>query len=150
VFITFESWTRLQTAAAGSAMLLTSRDAGSHERRRRLDACLLDRGFAPGGGSTVRHRSQYVRAYFVTSVSMIWFAIFSAWLALAGFFVALCRATGASSVVRREAPLPTNAVPSPIAAGLVVWEEPANVEAELRRLMLRDRGARPRGAPFAA
>jgi hypothetical protein len=79
----------------------------------------------------------------------------AAWLAIAGFFVALCRMahgvpqpSAESRAVRVASPL---AEPHTVAAGLVVWEqEPPDVERELRRLMLRGRGAPPRGAQSAA
>src|ERR1700727_306778 len=80
----------------------------------------------------------------------------AAWLVLAVFFAALCRmahadhasyAEQAASVEQAAGAIP---VPHTIAAGLVVWEEPPNVERELRKLMLRGRGAQPRGAQSAA
>ena len=89
------------------------------------------------------------------SISIMLAATSVAWLVLAGFFAALCRmahgireATGEPSPAPLANPL---AARHTIAAGLVVWEqEPPDVEQELRKLMLRDRGARARGARFAA
>ena len=89
------------------------------------------------------------------SISIMLAVVSAAWLALVGFFAALCRmahgireASTEPTAARLANPL---AGPHTIAAGLVVWEqEPPDVEQELRKLMLRDRGARPRGARFAA
>jgi hypothetical protein len=90
------------------------------------------------------------------SISVTLAVVSVAWLLIAGFFVALCRMahgvhgpTGKPSASARSAH--SAAVPHTIAAGLVVWEqEPPDLERELRKLMLRGRGAPTRGARSAA
>lgn len=80
---------------------------------------------------------------------MILLAILVIWLVLVAFFVALCR--GAAFGDRgRDRPAESMAVRRTVSSGLVVWEEPCDVDVELRDLRLRGRGAQRRAGQYAA
>src|ERR1700684_592947 len=94
-------------------------------------------------------------------ISITLAVVLVAWLCLALFFLALGRMAAygdgrASTAQRAEMiPVPQTLAKGSLAQGLVLWEEPRDVELELRDLRpgapgLRGPGARGRGARSVA
>jgi hypothetical protein len=88
--------------------------------------------------------------YFVTFAAMTLLLIFTAWLILVTFFVALCRMAAFGDGAEHTPAEPIASTPRVVAEGLVVWEEPCDIDLELRDLRVRARGARARAGQYAA
>jgi hypothetical protein len=82
---------------------------------------------------------------------MLFFLIGCLWLAVLGGVVAVCR-TAARGDGRGSMGSPAEhaLVSDAAASGLVVWEDPPDLDAELRGLQLKDPVSRGHGAQSAA